>query len=214
VRQLRMAALAVAAGTLAVLIPALPAAADGTVLTVADVGGPAVGEGDSLVSAAVSGPALMTTAGGTTGVGCDSSDLVITAGSNPAAPGTATGSVRVLSFTDCGSNIRGCGGQMAAGFLGLPYAVGIGSDGTLAVTGTEDAPIRLIVTCATPLGQVTCVFQPAAGLGATLANTDKSIVFAQVQFAKLAGPAVCPAQLFFSATYAQLQDAGQSVFLN
>lgn len=199
---------------IAAAFPVHPAAADGTVLTVVDVGGPAVAVGDALTTTAPDGAVFTTAAGGTTGVGCGTADLTATISTNPAAPGTATGALRVLSFTDCGSNIRGCGSPVLT-FQSLPYAVSIGSNGTVTITARPDEPLRLIAGCRTPLGPVTCVYQPgAAGYTATLANTDKSLVFTNVQFTKNSGPAVCPTQLFLTATYAQLQDANQTVFLN
>jgi hypothetical protein len=195
----------------ALLVPALPAAADGTVLTVADVGGPALDVGD-VVSTAVLAPGLSFQAGNG-GVVCAAAGLAAVVGTDPAAPGTATASVATLPAGECASTIPGCG-TVRAGFQNLPYDLGIGSDGTVAVTGGPGAPVRLLVTCGPPLGSVTCVYQPAAGWSGTIANTARSIMFAAVKFSRLAGPLTCPARLLLSGTYAQLADDDQLVYLN
>jgi hypothetical protein len=198
----------------AAAVTAQPAFADDAVLTVGDLGGPAVDIGDSIAADATAGPTFTTAVNGNAGVTCAAASLVVSVTANPGAPGMATGSATALPFTDCVSTIPGCG-KVAIAAQNLPYAADFSSVGTLWLGAGPNGPIRLLATCATPLGMVNCVFRPAGdSFGGTILNTEPSFVVASAAFPRLAGPAVCPAGLFLDVSYAQAQTAGQLVYLN
>ncbi|MFI2206286.1 Tat pathway signal sequence domain protein [Streptomyces sp. NPDC020192] len=196
---------------------ATPASADGAVLTTGSAGGTAASVGDTLTAPLASGTSatLYSSATGTSGVSCTSSQFTASVAANPAAPGTATESVTGHTFdaSSCTSNVFGVTGVSSITVDNLPYTASVGSDGTLTVAPASGSVIQTTVKLRTLLGSITCVYQ-AAGLTGKTDNSDSSISFTNQQFTKSSGSSLCFANGYFTAKYAPVTDGGARVYVN
>ncbi|MFJ8535973.1 Tat pathway signal sequence domain protein [Streptomyces sp. NPDC093591] len=208
------------AGTVAALaLPmAAPAsAADGTVLTTGSAGGTAVAVGEVLTAPLASGTAatFYSSATGTSGISCTSSQFTATVTDNPSAPGTATESVSAHTFdaASCTANVVGVLGVTSITVDNLPYSAAVTSDGTVTVTPAEGSTIQTTVVLRTLLGSINCVYQ-APTLSGTASNDDNTINFASAPFAKVSGSSLCFANGYFTAKYAPVTGSGEAVYVN
>ncbi|GHD21592.1 Tat pathway signal sequence domain protein [Streptomyces galbus] len=205
------------AGTVAALsIPAItPASAAGNVLTTGSAGGTAVAAGDVVTAPLASGTSatLYSSATGTSGVVCATSQFTAAINTNPAAPGTATESVTAHTFSNCTSNVTGVLGVNSITVNNLPYQSTVASNGTVTVTAASGSTIQTTVVLRTLLGTVTCVYR-VPGLTGTAGNADNSITFSNQQFTKVSGSSLCFANGYFTAKYAPVTDNGAKVFVN
>ncbi|MGW3015913.1 Tat pathway signal sequence domain protein [Streptomyces longwoodensis] len=205
------------AGTVAALsIPAItPASAAGNVLTTGSAGGTAVAAGDVVTAPLASGTSatLYSSATGTSGVVCGTSQFTAAVNTNPAAPGTATESVTAHTFGNCTSNVTGVLGVNSITVNNLPYQSTVASNGTVTVAAASGSTIQTTVVLRTLLGTVTCVYR-VPGLTGTASNADNSITFSNQQFTKVSGSSLCFANGFFTAKYAPVTDNGVKVFVN
>ncbi|KOG27883.1 hypothetical protein [Streptomyces resistomycificus] len=206
-------AAAVAALTLPAVSPA--AAADGTVLTTGGAGGTAVAVGDVLTASLASGTnaTLYSSATGTSGVSCGTSQFTATVTDNPAAPGAATESLDAHTFSNCTANVVGVLGVTSITVNNLPYTTTVTSDGTVTVTPASGSTIQTTVVLRTLLGSINCVYQ-AASLTGKSDNADNSISFTAQQFTKSSGSSLCFANGYFTAKYAPVTDGSAPVFVN
>ncbi|MFF7352672.1 MULTISPECIES: hypothetical protein [Streptomyces] len=216
-RTRSLLALAGTATALALAVAA-PASADGTaVLTTGSAGGTAVATGDTLTAPLASGTSatLYSSATGTSGVKCTSSQFTATVTGNPAAPGTAGESVTAHTFdpSSCTSNVTGVTGVSSITVDHLPYTAAVASDGTLTVSPASGSTIQTTVKLRTLLGTITCVYQAPTLTGKT-DNTDSSISFTNQQFSKSSGSSLCFANGYFTAKYAPVTDGGARVYVN
>ncbi|MFS4091704.1 Tat pathway signal sequence domain protein [Streptomyces sp. AF1A] len=199
------------------LAAAGPATAADAVLTTGGTGGTAVAVGDTLTAPLATGTSatLYSSATGTSGVTCTSSQFTATVTDNPAAPGTATESVTAHTFdsSSCTSNVIGVLGVSSITVDNLPYSATVASDGTLTVSPAAGSTIQTTVKLRTLLGSITCVYQ-APGLTGKADNADGSITFTNQQFTKVSGSSLCFASGFFSAKYAPVTDGGAQVYVN
>ncbi|CAM5510127.1 hypothetical protein SAURM35S_01927 [Streptomyces aurantiogriseus] len=135
--------LAVAGTAVALTLPAVsPAsAADPAVLTTAN-GDLAVG--DEVVASLADGTAatFYSSATGTSGVSCASSNFSATVTDNPTAPGTATESLTAQTFTNCTSNVLGVLGVTSITVNNLPYTAAVSSGGAITVSAPAGSNIR------------------------------------------------------------------------
>jgi hypothetical protein len=186
----------------------VPAVVD--VLTTGSVGGANVAAGDVLSASVAAGTTadFATASGGTTGVKCAVSTFTATVVDNPAVPGVATESTTAQTFDSCTANILGVTGVTGVVVDNLPFATTVESGtAAVAVTGTDAAPIQTTLTLRTILGTVTCVYRANGNAIAGVAGTGaSSISFANQQFNKFSGPITCPANGFFTASYAPVLD--------
>ncbi|MFE1310851.1 Tat pathway signal sequence domain protein [Streptomyces sp. NPDC058755] len=217
---MRTRSLLALAGTVTALTVAMavPASADGSaVLTTGSAGGTAAAVGDTLTAPLASGTTatLYSSATGTSGVTCTSSQFTATVTGNPTAPGTATESVTGHSFdsTSCTSNVTGVLGVSSITVDNLPYTATVASDGTLTVSPASGSTIQTTVKLRTLLGTITCVYQ-APSLTGKADNSDSSIAFTNQQFTKSSGSSLCFANGYFTAKYAPVTDAGAPVYVN
>ncbi|GHI02417.1 Tat pathway signal sequence domain protein [Streptomyces cellostaticus] len=217
---MRTRSLLALAGTVTALTvaAAVPASADGTaVLTTGSAGGTAAAVGDTLTAPLASGTSatLYSSATGTSGVTCTSSQFTATVTGNPTAPGTATESVTGHTFDSgsCTSNVVGVLGVSGITVDNLPYTATVASDGTLTVSPASGSTIQTTVKLRTLLGTITCVYQAASLTGKT-DNSDSSITFTNQQFTKASGSSLCFASGYFTAKYAPVTDAGARVYVN
>ncbi|WP_155058789.1 Tat pathway signal sequence domain protein [Streptomyces blattellae] len=214
-RTLLTLAAAVAALTLPAAVPA--SAADTPVLTTGGVAGTPVAVGDVLTAPLAGGTTatLYSSATGTSGVSCTSSQFTATVTDNPTAPGTATESVTGHTFdsSSCTSNVVGVLGVTSISVDNLPYTTSVSSDGTLTVTPASGSAIQTTVVLRTLLGSITCVYQ-APSLTGTVDNSDNSIAFTAQQFTRTSGSSLCFANGYFTAKYAPVTDAGALVYVN
>ncbi|WEO94573.1 Tat pathway signal sequence domain protein [Streptomyces sp. FXJ1.172] len=199
------------------LAVATPASADGSVLTTGGAGGTAVAVGDTLTAPLASGTSatLYSSATGTSGVTCTSSQFTASVTANPSAPGTATESVTGQTFnpSSCSSNVVGVTGVSSITVDNLPYTASVASDGTLTVTPASGSTIQTTVKLKTLLGSITCVYQASSLTGKT-DNSDGSISFTSQQFTKSSGSSLCFANGYFTAKYAPVTDGGAQVYVN
>ncbi|MEV6168856.1 Tat pathway signal sequence domain protein [Streptomyces sp. NPDC051954] len=206
---------AVAALTLPAAVPA--SAADTPVLTTGGLAGTPVAVGDVLTAPLASGTTatLYSSATGTSGISCTSSQFTATVTDNPTAPGTATESVTGHTFdsSSCTTNVIGVLGVTSISVDNLPYTTSVSSDGTLTVTPASGSVIQTTVVLRTLLGSINCVYQ-APSLTGTAGNADNSIAFAAQQFTKTSGSSLCFANGYFTAKYAPVTDAGALVYVN
>ncbi|MFI6356918.1 Tat pathway signal sequence domain protein [Streptomyces sp. NPDC050743] len=217
---MRTRSLLALAGTITALALAVaaPASADGSaVLTTGGAGGTAVATGDTLTAPLASGTSatLYSSATGTSGVSCTSSQFTATVTDNPTAPGTATESVTGHTFdsSSCTSNVTGVLGVSSITVDNLPYTATVASDGTLTVSPASGSTIQTTVKLRTLLGSITCVYQ-AASLTGKADNADNSISFTNQQFTKTSGSSLCFANGYFTAKYAPVTDGGTPVYVN
>ncbi|MEU6347756.1 Tat pathway signal sequence domain protein [Streptomyces sp. NPDC047072] len=203
----------------AVAASAPAAAADIAVLTTGSVGGTNVADGATITAPLASGTTatLYSTATGTTGITCTTSQFTATVdtGGNPTAPGTATESLTGHTFSDCTSNNVGVLGVTSITVNNLAYTTSVASDGTVTVTPGTAGAIQTTVVLRTLLGSVTCVYQATNGsLAGTASNTDNSIAFTNQQFTRSSGSSLCPSSGFWTAKYAPVTTGGESVYVN
>ncbi|SED93113.1 hypothetical protein SAMN05216532_6297 [Streptomyces sp. 2231.1] len=216
-RTRSLPALAGTATALALTVAA-PAFADGTaVLTTGGAGGTAAAAGDVLTAPLAPGTSanFYSSATGTSGVKCTSSQFTATVTDNPSAPGTATESVTAHTFdsSTCTSNVIGVLGVNGITIDNLPYTATVASDGTLSVLPPSGSVVQATVKLRTLLGSVSCVYQ-AAGLTGKADNADSSITFTNQQFTKSSGSSLCFANGYFTAKYAPVTDGGAPVYVN
>ncbi|MFG2129924.1 Tat pathway signal sequence domain protein [Streptomyces sp. NPDC048751] len=202
-------------GTVAALsLPAVaPAsAADTAVLT---AGGNAVAVGDVLTASLASGTTatLYSSATGTSGVSCSSSQFTATVTDNPTAPGTATESLTGHTFSNCSANVLGVLGVTGITVNNLNYTTSVSSDGTVSVTPAAGSTIQTTVVLRTLLGSINCVYQ-APSLSGTADNADNSIKFTAQEFTKVSGSSLCFAKGYFTAKYAPVSDGTTPVTVN
>jgi hypothetical protein len=198
--QLVLAALVAVCASIVVAAPAQAAGVD--VLTTGSVGGPNVAVGDSIGGTLKPGTKarFITSSGGSSGVSCSMSSFTVKVLTNPAASGTATGSMTAWSFGTCSSNIPNLTVQ-AITVNNLPYGVSIGINGW-TITGGSAGPIQLTFAFTSPLGSITCVYRAVNNvITGTGSNSDSSVSFTNQQLTKASGSTLCPSNLFFSATY-------------
>ncbi|MBZ6205688.1 Tat pathway signal sequence domain protein [Streptomyces olivaceus] len=207
---------AVAALALPAAVPAA-AAADTPVLTTGTAGGTPVAVGDTLTAPLASGTSatFRSSAGGSSGVSCTSSQFTVTVTDNPTAPGTATESLTAHTFdsASCSSNVTGVLGVTGIQVANLPYTTTVSSEGAVAVTPPSGSTVRTTVSLRTLLGSINCVYE-APGLSGTAANDDNSIAFADQHLTKVSGSGLCFADGYFTATYAPVTDGSATVFVN
>jgi hypothetical protein len=204
---------AVAALTLPAIAPA--SAAETPVLTTGGLGGTPVAVGDTLTASLATGTTatLYSSATGTSGVSCSSSQFTATATDNPAAPGTATESLSAHTFAGCTANVVGVLGVTSITVNNLPYTTSVNSDGTVTVTPASGSTIQTTVVLRTLLGSINCVYQ-APSLTGKADNADNSIAFTNQQFTKTSGSSLCFANGYFTAKYAPVTDGDAPVFVN
>ncbi|GAB2717151.1 Tat pathway signal sequence domain protein [Streptomyces bullii] len=207
---------AVAALTLPAAVPASAAATP--VLTTGGAGGTPVAAGEALTASLASGTSatFYSSATGTSGISCTSSQFSATVTDNPAAPGTATESLNAHTFdaAGCTTNVTGVLGVSSITVDNLPYTAAVSSEGTITVAPAEGSTIQSTVKLRTLLGTITCVYR-ATGLTGTTDNTDSGISFTNQQFTKASGSSLCFANAYFTAKYAPVTDAsGAPVFIN
>ncbi|MFJ7021333.1 Tat pathway signal sequence domain protein [Streptomyces sp. NPDC101117] len=214
-RTLTTLAGAVAALTLPFAVPA--SAVDGAVLTVGSPDGAAVAAGDVLTAPLAAGgnATFYSSATGTSGLTCTSSQFTAAVTDNPAAPGTATESVTAHTFdaASCSTNVVGVLGVTSITVNNLPYDSTVASDGTVTVTPPAGSTVRTTVVLRTLLGSVNCVYQ-APGLTGTANNDDHTITFNRQQFSKVSGSSLCFANGYFTAKYAPVNADGEVVYVN
>ncbi|MFI6930940.1 Tat pathway signal sequence domain protein [Streptomyces sp. NPDC050287] len=206
---------AVAALTLPAIAPA--SAADTPVLTTGGLGGTPVAVGDVLTAPLATGTTatLYSSATGTSGISCTSSQFTATVTDNPAAPGTAGESLGAHTFASgsCSANVVGVLGVTSITVNNLPYTTAVSSDGTVTVTAPGGSAVQTTVVLRTLLGSINCVYQTPALTGKA-DNADNSITFTNQQFTKTSGSSLCFANGYFTAKYAPVTDGGAPVFVN
>ncbi|KUN22021.1 Tat pathway signal sequence domain protein [Streptomyces antibioticus] len=195
-----------------------PASAADNVLTTGATGGDAVATGATVTASLASGTTatLYSSATGTTGITCTTSQFTATVDSNPTAPGTASETLTGHTFSNCTSNNVGVLGVTSVTVNNLAYTTTVASDGTVAVTPGTAGPIQTTVVLRTLLGSVTCVYQATNGsLSGAAANADNSIKFTNQQFSRTSGSSLCPSSGFWTAKYAPVATSdGAAVFVN
>ncbi|MFR9797593.1 Tat pathway signal sequence domain protein [Streptomyces sp. MS06] len=216
-RKRSLLALAGTAAALALTAAGPASAAGGAVLTTGGTGGTAVAVGDTLTAPLASGSSatFYSSASGTSGVSCTSSQFTAAVTSNPASPGTAGESVTAHTFdsSSCSSNVFGVLGVNSITIDNLPYTATVSSAGTLSVQPPSGSAIQATVKLRTLLGSITCVYQ-ASGMTGQADNADNSITFDAQHFAKSSGPSLCFGNGYFTAKYAQVTDGGSAVYVN
>ncbi|MEU5319266.1 Tat pathway signal sequence domain protein [Streptomyces sp. NPDC021056] len=211
--------LTLTAALAAFTLPAIsPASAADNVLTTGSAAGDAVADGATLTAPLASGTTatLYSSATGTTGITCTTSQFTATVDSNPAAPGTASESLTGHTFSNCTSNNVGVLGVTSVTVNNLTYTTTVASDGTVTVAPGSAGAIQTTVVLRTLLGSVTCVYQATNGsLTGAASNTDNSIQFANQQFTRSSGSSLCPSSGFWTAKYAPVATSdGAAVFVN
>ncbi|GAA3786106.1 Tat pathway signal sequence domain protein [Streptomyces phyllanthi] len=202
----------------ALLLSATPASAADTVLTVGGPAGDAVAVGDELSASLASGTAanFYSSATGTSGVSCTNSTFTADVTDNPAAPGTATESVKAHTFASCTSNVLGVTGVTSVTVNNLPYTATVSSDNTVTVTPAPGSVIQTTVVLRTLLGSINCVYQ-APSITGTASDDDNSINFTSQPFTRVSGSSLCFSTGYFTAKYAPVTDTtqgGATVFVN
>lgn len=217
-RTKSLMALAGTATALVLAVGATPASAAGTVLTTGGAGGDAVAVGDELSASLASGTTanFYSSATGTSGVSCAASTFKVDVKDNPAAPGTATESVKEHTFGSCTSNVTGVLGVTSVTVNNLPYTAAVSSSGALTVTPAAGSVIQTTVVLRTLLGSINCVYQ-APSITGTSSNRDNSINFTAQPFTRTSGSSLCFSTGYFTAKYAPVTDTtkgGATVFVN
>ncbi|WP_371502538.1 Tat pathway signal sequence domain protein [Kitasatospora sp. NBC_00374] len=193
-----------------------------SVLTTGSAGGTAVAAGDALAAplAANTRATFYSTATSATGVTCTVSQLSAKVLSNPAAPGTATGSLTGLTFGSCTSNVTGVTSVRSLTVGNLPYGVAVDDGAGLPVTltGGTAGPIQATAVLNSWFGTLTCTYQLSGAFTGNADNAAHSLAFRNEHFAKSGGSALCPADGYFSATYGPVTDTtqpgGPAVYVN
>jgi hypothetical protein len=144
---------------------------------------------------------FLTAAGGMTGVTCTASTLTLVAGT-----AANTFSLTVWTFGSCTSNIKGVTSVKSVGVQNLPYSVTVNpaaAPPTFTVTAGAAGNIQFTFALNTDLGTVMCAYQPNGGAIAGTTNAGvTAVTFTNVQFNLTSGSALCPKNIFFSASYA------------
>lgn len=209
-RTTRILAAGVALSAALIGTPAYAAADEVAVLTTGSAGGANVAVGDVLTAGIKAGTTadFATTSGGTSGIKCAESAFTASVVDNPPAPGVATESTTAQTFGSCTSNILGTTRVNSVVVNNAPFNTTVESGtGTVTVSGTATAPIQTTLNLGTILGSVTCVYVATNGsITGTSSNVDNSIAFVNQSFTKSSGPVTCPANGFFTATYAPVVD--------
>lgn len=181
------------------------------VLTSGSLAGPNIAVGDVLTASLAAGTTadFDNSLGGSTGVKCAASTFTASVVDNPVAPGTATESTTAQTFGSCTSNILGVVSVTSAIVNNAPFQTTVESTaGTVTVTGTDAAPIQTTLVLRTILGTSTCVYRANGNaITGVSSNTDNSITFTDQQFNKFSGSITCPANGWFSASYAPVVDS-------
>ncbi|MEU6371877.1 Tat pathway signal sequence domain protein [Streptomyces sp. NPDC046909] len=210
--------LTLTAALAAFTLPAIaPASAADNVLTTGSAAGDAVAEQAEVTASLASGTTatLYSSATGTTGITCTTSQFTATVDSNPTAPGTASESLTAHTFSNCTSNNVGVTGVTSVTVNNLAYTTTVASDGTVTVSPGTSGAIQTTVVLRTLLGTVTCVYQATNGtLAGTAANTDNSIQFTNQQFTRSSGSSLCPSSGYWTAKYAPVTTGGSAVYVN
>ena len=204
---------ALAAALLAGLAMASPAWATTDVLTVDSPGGPNVAMGDVLLA---SGASSFCSTSGSACIKCPTTTFSGTVGTNPPAPGTATGTVDRLTVSGCTTSISGCT-LMSVGLPNLPLAWSVSSNGavTIAPGGSGAIQVKFTLVCAGLT--VTCAYRPHDSSGDLFGMwSGSTVTFTNVQFDKFSGPNICLASGLFNAKLAvtDATQGGQPVFVN
>ncbi|MFJ8624862.1 Tat pathway signal sequence domain protein [Kitasatospora sp. NPDC093550] len=218
------AAVAALAATTALAVVAVPAAATpertatgsvaaAPVLTTGGAGGTAVAPGDALAAPLAKGTVatFYSTATSTTGVTCAVAQLAGTVLTNPAAPGSATGSLTGLTFGSCTSNVTGVTSVRSLTVGNLPYGVTL-SDGPglpVTLTGGSAGPVQATAVLNSWFGTITCTYQLTGAFTGAADNGAHSLAFRNEHFAKSGGSGLCPGDGYFSATYGPVADTTQ-----
>ncbi|MER6091233.1 Tat pathway signal sequence domain protein [Streptomyces bluensis] len=218
---MRTKSLMALAGTATALVLAAgvtPASAAGTVLTTGSAGGGAVAVGDELSASLATGTTanFYSSATGTSGVSCAASTFKADVKDNPAAPGTATESVKEHTFGSCTSNVTGVLGVTSVTVNNLPYTAAVSSAGAVTVTPAPGSVIQTTVVLRTLLGSINCVYQ-APSISGTSSNGDNSINFTAQPFTRTSGSSLCFSTGYFTAKYTPVTDTtqgGATVFVN
>jgi hypothetical protein len=209
-------AVAPAAAALAILANG-PAYAANNVITLGSAGGTAAAVGDVVNATLASGTTanFFSTATGSTGARCSTSQFAARINSNPAAPGTATEALTTQTFTNCTANIFGVSRVNGVVVNNLGYNTSVSSSGAVVVSGGTAGPIQTTVSLQTILGAITCVYRTVSGsITGTASNADNSIAFVNQQFTKTSGPNLCFGSAFFTARYSPILDGGVRTFVN
>lgn len=218
--------LAAALSALALAAAVVPASAAvhpdaGTpVLTVGSLGGPAAAVGDILAAPLASGTSatFFSSATGTTGVSCTSSQFGATVTANPSTAGTATESLTSQTFTNCSSNVTGVTGVQSITVNNLPFNTTVMDSAGFPVTVSAGSagPIQTTVVLKTLLGNATCVYT-GGPLNGNASNSDNSISFTGQHFTKTSGSSLCFSDAYWTAKYAPVTDTtqgGGKIFVN
>ncbi|NNN35619.1 Tat pathway signal sequence domain protein [Streptomyces sp. S3(2020)] len=211
--------LTLTAALAAFTLPAIsPASAADNVLTTGSLAGDAVADGTAVSASLASGTTatLYSSATGTTGITCTTSQFNATVDSNPAAPGTASETLTAHTFSDCTSNNIGVLGVTSVTVNNLNYTTTVASDGTVTVSPGTAGAIQTTVVLRTLLGSVTCVYQATnTSLTGAASNTDNSIQFTNQQFTRSSGSSLCPSSGYWTAKYAPVATSdGAAVYVN
>lgn len=212
-------AIGAAAASLALAgLAAVPASASSAVLTTGSAGGTAVAAGDTLSASLAAGTSatFYSSATGTSGVSCASSQFTATDETNPSAPGTATESLTSQTFGSCTSNVLGVTGVKSITVTALPYSASVGDSSGDPVTITASGGIQTTVVLNTLLGSVNCNYTGPSLTGAA-DNSTQGISFSNQQFTKTSGSSLCFSTAYFSASYGPVTDTSQggaSVWVN
>lgn len=185
----------------------------GAVLTYPVPAGTDVAVGDVIQASLASGTyaTFYSSATGTSGLKCAASSFSATVLTNPPAPGTATESLDVQSFTSCTTNVIGTTGVKSVTVDNLPYTTSVASGGTVTISGTTAAPIQSTVVLNTVLLPITCVYRTSSNTLTGFAdNGPNSISFTNQKLTKYSGPSLCFSTAYFSATYSPVLDITQA----
>ena len=205
---------AVAAAATAALLTALPAWAANNVLTTGSAGGNAVNVNDQLHSSLVSGTnATFTQVGGNTTVTCKASTFSVTALTNPAAPGTATGTLDTQTFSNCSINVFGASIQsVTVNNLSYNFSESDGAGFPVTISPGTHGPIQVTVVVSTFGQNANCVYRThnGANLSGNASNNGNTVTFTNQQFDKFSGPNICVSSADFSDQYGPVVDTTQT----
>jgi hypothetical protein len=207
----------VAASAAVVALPASSAYAANNVLTIGSTGGTAVKTGAVLSSGLAKGTSAVFSLSAET-LTCTASKISATVKTNPAKPGSATGSLTAQSFSKCTVNVSGVTFKSIQ-VKNLPYPVSV-SDATgfpVKVSGQSKTKSILITVTVTFMGSsISCTYK-AGSISGHASNTGNSISFSKQKLTAVS-PAPCAASATFSAKYGPVVDSSVTgspkVFVN
>lgn len=185
--------------------------AGGPVLTKGSAGGTAVAVGDTLAAPLAANATFFSSATGTTGVTCTTSQFTAKVTANPTGPGSATESLTGQTFSNCTANVTGVTGVQSVTVTNLPLTTTVSDASGFPVT--VGGTVSTTVVLNTLLGTTTCVYS-GGPLSGNASNTGSTIKFAGQHFTKTTGSSLCFADAYFSATYGPVTDGGSPVFVN